>query len=135
MIRITLSLLFCAIAYTFQAQSIGGIDPTTLTNSDIKKLGFGSADLQSLKNEVKVPNEKIKPKVTDTVVDFEDTYKTPKSTAIQNDSVLLAEKEIERFNSFRQKAKKYYKSLSKKEQSGLGLIALFCLNFYSTSLL
>ncbi len=116
MIRITLSLLFCAIAYTFQAQSIGGIDPTTLTNSDIKKLGFGSADLQSLKNEVKVPNEKIKPKVTDTVVDFEDTYKTPKSTAIQNDSVLLAEKEIESFKNtygkafFHQESMKVFKS-------------------------
>ena len=97
MIRISLFLFFCAIALNFQAQSIGGIDPTTLTNSDIKKLGFGGTDIQSLKSEFKAPTDnKVKPKVTDTIQDVEDvSKKVPEPT----DSAILAQQELNSYKT------------------------------------
>lgn len=90
-----LGLVVCDV--NAQLSNIGGVDPNGLTNSDLKKLGFSSSDLQSVKAGVQSGAGIKKEVITDTIEDKEDTVTLAKKLALAEDSMAIAQASANRF--------------------------------------
>ncbi len=95
--RIYLFLCFSLLLSSAYAQAgIGGVDPSTLTNSDLKRLGFNMSDLQNYKAGTgKAGDIKGQKVIRDTLVDIEDTLKN--KPGINTDSAYQAKLRESRF--------------------------------------